>query len=180
MSHYECKICLRPYQYCECDQKQTNNEVKMTTLFDLLKFEEGYRAYPYICSEGYPTVGIGTKIGPKGASLDNYLFTVSKNVAKAMLEDDVQKVIECLARAEWYIYLNKDRQIIIQSMVYQMGSLGVAKFKNMIAALSAKDWQRAHDEALDSLWARQTPERAKRHAQVLLNGDLMEVYKGLV
>ncbi len=34
-------------------------------LLDVLQFEEGFRAKAYHCSEGYPTIGIGTKLGPK-------------------------------------------------------------------------------------------------------------------
>jgi len=152
----------------------------MIKLFDLLKFEEGYRSHPYHCSEGYPTIGIGTKIGPKGASLDKYTFNVSEKAAKAMLDDDVLFIIKTLVNCKWYVGLNEDRQTIIKSMAYQIGLFGIVKFKNMIAALESNDWQRAHDEALDSLWARQTPERARRHAKVLLTGNLMEVYKGLI
>ena len=152
----------------------------MTKLFDLLKFEEGYRESPYRCSEGYPTIGIGTKIGPRCAPLKYYTFTVSEKVAKAMLDDDVLFIIKTLVNYKWYVGLNEDRQTIIKSMAYQIGLFGIVKFKNMIAALEAHDWQRAHDEALNSLWARQTPERAKRHAKVLLTGDLMGVYEGMI
>ena len=189
MSHYECKICFRPYQYCECDQKYTaiaklgenNNEVKMITIYKLLGFEEGMETKVYRCSEGYPTIGKGTKIGPKGAPLEYYTFTVSEKVADAMMEEKISRITRILLRENFYCRLNEDRQIIIQSMAYQMGVSGVAKFENMIKALSLKGWQRAHDEALDSLWAKiQTPERAKRHAKVLLTGNLMEVYKELI
>jgi lysozyme len=41
---------------------------------------------------------------------------------------------------------------------------GVLKFKGMLEALKAGKREFAANEALDSLWARQTPERARRVA----------------
>jgi lysozyme len=152
----------------------------MSKLFDLLKFEEGYRERVYYCSEHYPTIGIGTKLGSKNAPLEHYTFTVSEKVAKAMLDDEVSSIVKLLVGYRWYTQLDENRQTIIKSMAYQMGVSGLLKFRNMIAALEAQDWQRAHDQALDSRWARQTPKRANRHADVLLTGDLESVYGGLL
>jgi lysozyme len=39
---------------------------------------------------------------------------------------------------------------------------GVLKFQKMLAALQARDYNAARREALDSAWAKQTPQRAKR------------------
>ena len=54
-------------------------------IFELLEYEEGFRAKPYYCSEGFVTIGIGSLIGPKHADLDLYQFTVNREVAEAML-----------------------------------------------------------------------------------------------
>ena len=50
-----------------------------------------------------------------------------------------------------------------------MGAFGVSKFKGMLKALSEKDYKRASYEMLDSLWARQTPNRAKRMSERMAN-----------
>ena len=63
-------------------------------IISLLNFEEGFSEVPYYCSEGYPTIGIGKRIGPKGAPLSQYQFTVSKSVATVWMSEDVQKVVE--------------------------------------------------------------------------------------
>lgn len=152
----------------------------MSKLFDLLKFEEGYREKAYHCTEGYPTIGIGTKLGPKGTPLDYYTFSVSEKSAKEMLNDELRGFVSKLISQEWYLKLNRDRQIIIKSMCYQMGYSGVMKFKKMISAAEAQDWSEMSKQALDSRWAKQTPKRANRHAEVLLTGNLDEVYKGLI
>jgi hypothetical protein len=48
----------------------------MSRIIEILNFEEGYKEKPYIDTQGYPTVAGGIKIGPKGAKLSNYTFTV--------------------------------------------------------------------------------------------------------
>ena len=47
-------------------------------------------------------------------------------------------------------------------MAYQLGVNGVLKFKKMIEALRSKDYKEASKQGLDSLWAKQTPQRANR------------------
>jgi lysozyme len=47
-------------------------------------------------------------------------------------------------------------------MTFQMGLGALLKFKKMLAALQARDYTSARTEALDSAWAKQTPQRAKR------------------
>lgn len=149
-------------------------------LFEVLKFEEGYREKAYFCSEGYPTIGIGTKLGPKNAPLSNYTMVVTEHAAKALLDDEVKKIRNELVKRRWYIELDKDRQTIIKSMCYQMGVSGVFKFKKMIAALERGDYNEASLQALDSRWAKQTVARAERHAAVLATGNLMQIYEGLI
>lgn len=47
-----------------------------TQIVPLLRQEEGVRYTPYLDSLGYPTVGVGFKLGPQGVSLKNYTFTL--------------------------------------------------------------------------------------------------------
>lgn len=142
----------------------------------LLEKEEGYRAEPYYCSQGYPTIGIGKKIGPKDTPLSMYEFTCSREVAYMFLSEELKNICSSLLKFRWYVNLNPDRQDIIKSMAYQMGISGLLRFKKMITALEVKHYDKAADEALSSRWARQTPERAKRHADVLKTGRLSSSY----
>ena len=142
----------------------------------LLNFEEGYRAKPYYCSEGYPTVAIGWRIGPKGAPLENYNMYITKPVAKVLLADRVNHIESRLETFGWYSRQTAGRKAVLISMAYQMGVSKLFKFKNMIAALEAGDFARASSEAIDSLWYEQTKERATRHANTLKCGSLESVY----
>lgn len=147
-------------------------------IHNLLEYEEGYREKPYLCSEGYPTIGIGKRIGKKGDNLNHFDFTCPKPVAYAWLDEELKEIVKALNKLYWFNELSDDRRCIIVSMAYQMGIKGLFKFKGMIRAIESKDFNMAAVEALDSLWAKQTPNRANRHAEVLRNNNLVKVYEG--
>ena len=60
-------------------------------------------------------------------------------------------------------------QAVVLNMCYQLGVTGVSKFRKAISALQEGDWQEAADEMLDSLWARQTPNRATELSNIVRN-----------
>ena len=91
----------------------------------LLRIEEGYRESPYYCSENYPTIGIGQRIGPKGAPLSNYEFTVSVAGAEQMVFDSLSGLHAKFVHIEWFVNLGDDRQDVILSMAYQLGFSGL-------------------------------------------------------
>jgi len=62
------------------------------------------------------------------------------------------------------------RMAVLQSMAYQMGVQGLAAFKNTLQAVIERRWNDAAAGMLNSRWARQTPERAQRHAQQMRTG----------
>jgi len=165
MSHYEAP-------------KEDDTKV---TIEKLLDFEEGYRGAPYVDSEGYITYGIGHKLSSiKDEPLDAYSgMWISRKDAESLLEQDLIKVLFTICGSDFavaYHELSNDRQVIIESMVYQMGVSGVEKFKNMWADIAEGDFRGAASEMIDSVWREQTPERAKRHAEVMEYGDLKHVY----
>ncbi len=149
-------------------------------ILELLEYEEGFRKEAYYCSEGYPTIGIGLKIGPKGAPLSNYIFTMSLDVAYVDLGERVTIIGGQLASNQntlmAFMKCNSARRDILKSMAYQLGFGGVCKFKKMLKAMEAEDWNEAAKQALDSRWAKQTPKRANRHADVIRMGTYKGVY----
>lgn len=149
-------------------------------MYKILKYEEGFSPTPYYCSENYPSVGFGWRIGPKGADLRYYTLTVDVNSAEALMKHSLKTIPNFIKRTVGSPEgLNSARRDVLYSMVYQLGQKGFSGFKKMIAAIQNGEWELASEEALDSLWAKQTPNRAKRHAEVLRSGTL-DVYKGLL
>ena len=52
-------------------------------------------------------------------------------------------------------------------MCYQLGVSGVSKFKKTLEYLENNEFKMASREMLDSLWARQTPNRAKKLSEII-------------
>jgi lysozyme len=55
-------------------------------------------------------------------------------------------------------------------MSFQLGIAGLLKFKSTLAFIEAGDYENAATNMLKSLWAKQTPQRAKRLAEQMRSG----------
>jgi lysozyme len=142
----------------------------------ILKIEEGYRATPYLCSEGYPTIGIGQRIGSKGTPLSAYEFTCSESLSEQWLSETITNLDSQLNEFDWYQVCNSERKAILISMAYQLGMHGLLQFKHFLASLVAQQWKDASKHGLDSLWDSQAPSRAQKHMSIIEHGFIGEVY----
>lgn len=153
----------------------------MPNITSLLQYEEGFREKPYLCSEGYPTVGTGIRIGPKGADLKNYEFTVPREVDAVWLQSILNRTMKGMLMNERISkamnVLDEARTAVLVSMAYQMGVAGLAQFKNTLYLVETKQFEEAAKAMLDSKWAIQTPNRAKRHAEQMRTGLWCPEYK---
>lgn len=141
----------------------------MLTKADQLKLkefivaDEGYENFIYKDSLGNETVGIG-HLCKNG---------FSNNVIDLIFQEDWQKHYNFLVKAfAWFLELNTARQFALISMSFNMGEANFMHFAGMISALKQKDFERAADEMLDSLWAKQVPNRVKKLSQVIRTGIL--------
>ena len=147
-------------------------------VLEILMHEEGYREECYLCSEGYVTVGIGTRVYDKPVdTARGFCIQVSREAAEELARRDIERAISIIesneSKKRIFRGLDDNRKAVLVSMAYQMG-YGVLKFENMWSAHRVSDWETAQLEALDSLWARQTRGRALRHSEVLLTGEATE------
>lgn len=153
----------------------------MPNITSLLQYEEGFREKPYMCSEGYPTVGTGIRIGPKGADLKYYEFTVPREVDAVWLQSILNRTMKSMLSNERIAKamnaLDEARTAVLVSMAYQMGVAGLAQFKNTLYLVETKQFEEAAKAMLDSKWARQTPNRARRHAEQMRSGLWCTEYK---
>ena len=135
----------------------------MDALIESIKRHEGLRLYPYQDTLGFWTIGYGRCIEKKG---------ITPQEAEIMLRRDVG---EAIARyedlpADVRQKCNRARQDVLVSMIFQMGYLGVLKFKRMLGAISAGDFERASKEMFMSKWASQTPSRCAEMSEAMKNG----------
>lgn len=133
-----------------------------------LKSEEGFRPYCYDDANGEPIVP-GYVL--KGHPTLWYGLCVEKGRVPYLppkTADDVlehvatEKWLSLLKRAPWLETQPDDVQRALAHMAYQMGVDGVLGFKGMLMALERGDRETAAVSALDSAWAKQTPQRANR------------------
>lgn len=127
-----------------------------------LKAEEGVKLKPYRCTEGKLTIGVGRNLDDVG---------ITEGEADFMLTTDIRRVIDQIDR-NWPFWrgMSDNRRIALCSMCFQLGVYGLSKFKKMLAAMEDEDWNEAAAQALDSHWARQTPQRAHRVARMIKEG----------
>jgi len=155
----------------------------MSQIVSILKYEEGYRDVPFIDTLGYPTLAGGIKIGPEGASLASYIFKLPQQVGDLWMQTLIEgKIFDLKKRvpvAAALCQCNAPRADMLYSMAYQPGVKGLAGFKETLNSIAKGDFSSAADSMLNSLWARQTPARARRQAAVMRSGAC-ESYRGLI
>ena len=135
--------------------------MNMDRLLQSVKKHEGYRNKVYLDSLGKRTVGVG-HLCVEDFWEDNKEY--SEEMLMNILKDDLKNAIEGAERLlkDCRILDSLAREIVIE-MVFQLGETGVSKFKNMLKALKeGPDYKTAAIEMLDSRWAKQTPNRAKK------------------
>lgn len=127
-----------------------------------IKRHEGLKLKPYKCTAGKLTIGYGRNLEDNGITADE---------AHEMLLRDMCEVEESLFNANVLDGLNDARKAVLINMGFQLGVNGLLKFKNMLAAVQYHEYELAAKEMLNSLWAKQTPNRAKELADQMLTGE---------
>ena len=122
-------------------------------LINSIKEHEGFVAIVYKDSLGIDTIGYGFAI--KDLELDEDICSM---ILERKLENLICRVDNKFA---WYKYMPQEIKDVVIEMCYQLGVGGFSKFKKTISYLQNKQWEDASIEMLDSLWARQTPNRAE-------------------
>jgi len=127
-------------------------------LKERIKEHEGYVSTVYKDSLGFATIGYGHLI------VDGDPYEEGQEYSKVILDQQFDEDFDiALSGAEKILGtgdMNFKAKCVIIEMVFQLGMTGVSKFKNTLKAVKEEDWDTAADEMLDSVWAKQTPERA--------------------
>ncbi len=123
------------------------------SLKESIKKHEGYVGIVYKDSLGIDTIGYGFAI--KDLELDKDICDMILDRKLKDLESRVK------LKFDWFKYMPPEIKDVVMEMCYQLGVTGVSKFKKTIAYLRNEQWEEASVEMLDSLWAKQTPNRAQ-------------------
>jgi lysozyme len=135
---------------------------------DLVR-HEGYVTEIYLCSENYPTFGIGHMVTPDDME---YTWPVGTPVTDERIlqvfNDDCNIAYEDACA----LFLNleshpDDVQRVVINMAFNLGRNRLGKFKNMITAVNEGNYQKASDEMVDSRWYNQVGRRSVELTEIM-------------
>jgi len=134
-------------------------------LKDSIKSHEGMRNQVYKDHLGNRTIGYGhlcldnekwddNKIYPRKVidKTFEYDFNIAFNDAKKLIDKD---------------NIHPDAFGCLVNLAFNMGLTRISRFKKMLIALDAQDYETASMELLDSKYARQVPNRARELSEVM-------------
>jgi len=137
-----------------------------TELLDLIKEDlirhEGYKEEIYLCSEGIPTFGIGHAV--KETDME-YTWPVGSPVEKERIDAvfilDCEDAVNDIEHLISDVSSHSDQCIrVLVNMAFNLGRTRLSGFKNMLAAVEAKDYEKASEEMKDSRWYAQVGRRS--------------------
>ena len=132
-------------------------------LLNEIKKHEGFKSNVYQCTEGYDTIGYGFAI--KDLVLD-------EDIAELILMRKLDNLqLRITSKYGWFNSSPQEVKDVVTNMCYQLGLTGFSKFKKTIYLLETEQYEEASIEMLDSLWAKQTPNRAKELSEILRSID---------
>lgn len=136
-----------------------------SAMFEEIDRDEGNVPYAYQDHLGFWTIGRGFLIDKaKGGRLPD---KVNDYWLGCILDDREQELDRAIP---WWRQLSDRRQRALLNMAYQLGTSGLLAFTGMLSAMQASRFEEAADEAMDSRWAKQTPERAARISEMIRKG----------
>jgi lysozyme len=135
----------------------------MDILMEDLRSDEGVRQFPYRCSAGKLTIGVGWNLEDNGLPDD----IINDLLCRSILSS-VEDVAVIYPDAE---DLGEVRYRVLLNMAFNLGRARLAGFKKMWLAIAIGDFDKASEEMLDSKWANDVGNRAVRLAKEMKFGE---------
>lgn len=133
--------------------------------------DEGFRARPYLDTEGVPTIGYGsTRLLGRPVQMDDPAITA--DAARQQMRADL---FAAILDAE-HIFLrfhemNSVRQEVLANMAYNLGRHRLEGFRKMRQAAETLDFEEIAWQMVDSKWYEQVGKRAERLVAAMKHGD---------
>tara|TARA_B100001063_G_C16697440_1_gene520636 strand:+ start:568 stop:1164 length:597 start_codon:yes stop_codon:yes gene_type:complete len=140
------------------------NKKQRDALIHQLTLHEGMVLKPYKCTSGKLSIGVGRNLDDRG---------ITEAEAELMLSNDIDDFSDRLKREiPWMAELSPVRQRVLLDMAFNLGISGLLKFKRTLKAIRAKQYEKAAEMMLDSRWATQVGQRAKRLSRMMATGHI--------
>ena len=136
-------------------------------LLKSVKEHEGFRSKVYLDTLGKRTVGYGHLCVEDHWEDDKeYEWGYLEEILHNDLREAIAGADELIEQHNCKDLEGQAKEVVVE-MIFQLGKTGVSKFKKMWEALSEYNYIGASFEMLDSKWANQTPNRAKKMAALM-------------
>ena len=136
-------------------------------LLKSVKEHEGYRTKVYLDTLGKRRVGYGHLCVEDHWEDDKeYEWGYLEEILHNDLREAIAGADELIEQHNCKDLEGQAKEVVVE-MIFQLGKTGVSKFKKMWEALSEYNYIGASFEMLDSKWANQTPNRAKKMAALM-------------
>ena len=115
----------------------------------------------YLDSEGLATFGIGHLVTKSDPESNKPVGTPvsERRVMQAYVKDLNDAINDCYKIFPLLDEYPEPVQRVLVNMTFNLGQTRLSKFKNMIRAVKALNWDKAADEMIDSRWYRQVKSR---------------------
>jgi GH24 family phage-related lysozyme (muramidase) len=135
----------------------------------------------YLDSKKIPTVGVGfnlkradapKKIAAAGANYEDVLSgkaTLSNQQIDKLLQSDLDDIFFPAAQklVKNYSELPRKARLVVMDMMFNLGETRFTRFKDLRAALEAKDYKKAADEMENSKWYSDVKSRGKEMVEMM-------------
>ena len=138
---------------------------------DLVR-HEGYVTEIYLCSEGYPTFGIGHMITEDDMEYTWPIGTpVTDERILQVFHDDCMNAVADVEALVNEIHSHPDHVVrVLVNMAFNLGRRRLGQFKKMLAAVEARNYGIASQEMIDSRWYHQVGRRSRELVDIMRKG----------
>ena len=116
-----------------------------------LVWAEAEKLFPYRCSAGKLTIGVGRNLDDRG---------ITKEESRFLLANDIAIVLKDCSNLDYWDLLDPVRQLVVADMVFNLGYSRFLQFVTLAA-----------HEMKDSRWYDQVGRRAWKLHAAMLSGD---------
>lgn len=142
----------------------------ITNIQEQLERDEGRSLVVYPDQFGNPTIGIGHKL----LRWEHFPQGITSEQCDQLFNMDLMNVQNALRQhLPWVLALDDPRLGVVENMTFNMGispPRGLLGFTHMLGALQEHDFSLAAAHMMNSLWAKQVPDRAKRLETQMIEG----------
>ena len=143
-------------------------------LIERIKKDEGFSTTVYKCGSGFSTIAYGYNLDANPLRLST--LEIAHAHTKGMPEHEADRLLRLMIKQiekdlseklSFWSELDSVRKDVLINMAYNLGVVGLLKFKNTLNHIGRGEYKLAADGMIKSLWAKQVKGRAIRLARLM-------------